>query len=460
MKKLFTKKLLVRGLLALLLGPLLLLALGGIGYAGYAWLALGQPDPTTVAYLRAQQRVVPTATAATTAAFPDFEPGFYANQLFLLGESHGSAAPQALDFALLRHLNQKTGLRYYVAEIDPSQAFFFNRYLATGHEADLQTVFRGWDGTEQWGNRDFYDKVRRIRRLNQTLPPAARICFLGLDRIQSVEVALQHLRAILAQEPGPGAGAAGSCAALDTLRQLSAGPVPTEAALARLAHRLLPAFAAAPAPDSAGAGAGLSVAGRAQVAQLLRNASYLRGPRIRRDSVMLLNLQADYARLGLQGEKLYGLWGMYHVMQSAVSDSQPFAALVRASALPLRGRVVSLAIFTADSEVFVPAAGIPAAVRPPAPSVNVGWLNSAGPVVLVPGIRDLLAAAPAGALATVFRLDAPRAPYRQGLRLATIKAPLMGQTLAATRAGAATTDYFQYAVLLRNSAAVRPLAPR
>ena len=447
------KKLFFRGLLALLVLPVLLLGLGWAGYAAYVWIALGRSDSAVVTYLRAQQRPVPTAAPA---AFPDFEPGFYANQLFLLGESHGSAAPQELDFALLRHLNQKTGLRNYVAEIDPSQAFFFNRYLATGHEADLQTVFRGWDGEEQWGNQDFYDKVRRIRQLNQTLPPAARIRFIGLDRIQHVGVALQHLRAILAQEPGPVPGAAGGGAALDTLRQLSAGPVPTEAALARLAHRLLPAFLSA--SDSAGASAGLSVAGRAQVAQLLRNASYLRGPSIRRDSVMLLNLQADYVRLELQNEKLYGLWGMYHVMQSAVSDSQPFAALVRASALPLRGRVVSLAIFTADSEVFIPAAAIPAAVRPPSPSVNVGWLNSAGPVVLVPGIRDLLAAAPAGAPATVFRLDAPQAPYRHSLRLATTQAPLMNQTLAPTRAGAATTDYFQYAVLLRNSAAVRPLA--
>ncbi|WP_310392197.1 hypothetical protein [Hymenobacter sp.] len=441
------KKLLFRGLLVLFLLPVLLLGLGGAGYAVYAWLTLGQPDPATLAYLRGQQRTVPMDG---TAAFPDFEAGFYANQLFLLGESHGSAAPQELDFALLRHLNQKTGLRNYVAEIDPSQAFFFNRYLATGHESDLQTVFRAWDGKEQWGNQDFYDKVRRIRQLNQTLPPAARIRFIGLDRFQDTGIALQHLRAILAQEPV----AAGRSAVLDTLRGLSAGAPPTQQALAQLAHRLLPAFG----PDSAAGG--LSVAGRAQIAQVLRNASYLQGPRIRRDSVMLLNLQADYERLGLQQEKMYRLWGVYHVLQSAVSNSQPFAALVRSSALPLRGRVVSVAIFAAASETMIPAGAIPAAVRPPERSVNVGWLNSAGPVVLVPGIRDLLAAAPAGAPLTLFRLDAPQAPYRHSLRLVTTRAPLMNQTLAPTRTGAATTDYFQYAVLLRNSAAVRPLVIR
>jgi len=439
------KRLLFRGLLALVLVPVALLLVGAAGYGGYVWSTLGQPDPATVAYLRGQQRAIPADTAA---AFPDFEAGFYTNQLFLLGESHGSAAPQELDFALLRHLNQKTGLRNYVAEIDPSQAFFFNRYLATGQEADLQTVFRGWDGQEQWGNQDFYDKVRRIRRLNQTLAPEARIRFIGLDRLQNQGVALQHLRAILGQEATP----TGTSAVLDTLRRLSAGAPLTEPALARLAHRLLPAFR----PGSAVAG--LSAAGCVQVAQVLRNATYLAGPRIRRDSVMLLNLQADYERLGLQQEKMYGLWGAYHVLQSAVSNSQPFAALVRASALPLRERVVSLAIFTTESEVMMPASGIPAAMRPSEPSVNVGWLNSAGPVVLVPGIRDLLAAAPTNAPVTLFRLDAPRAPYRHSLQLANIRVPLLDQTVLATRAGAATTDYFQYAVLLRNSAAVRPLS--
>jgi hypothetical protein len=438
------KKRLFRGLIALVLVPVLLLLVGAAGYAGYVWIALGSPDAATVSYLRGQQRVIRTDTMVS---LPDFEAGFYTNQLFLLGESHGSAVPQDLDFVLLQHLNQKTGLRNYIAEIDPSQAFFFNRYLATGQESDLQTVFHGWDGKEQWGNQNFYDKVRRIRRLNLTLPPAARIRFIGIDRLQNLKIALQHLRAILLQE----ATRTGTNAVLDTLRNLSAGVPPTEPALAQLAHRLLPAFR----PGSAVPG--LSAAGSVQVAQVLRNATYLAGPRIRRDSVMLLNLQADYERLGLQQEKMYGLWGIYHVLQSEVSNSHPFAALVRTSSLPLRGRVVSLAIFTTDSKVMIPASVVPAAVRPPEPSVVVGWLNSAGPVVLVPGIRDVLAASPASAPVTLFRLDAPQAPYYRSLRLATVEAPLLGQTLTATHAGAATTDYFQYAILLRNSPAVKPL---
>jgi len=442
------KKILFRVLAALVLLPVSLLVVGGLGYGGYAWVVLRRSDAACVAYLRTHQRVAPLDSANRATAFPDFDADFYDNQLFLLGESHGSAAPQELDFALLRHLNQKTGLRNYVAEIDPSQAYFFNRYLAAGDEADLRAVFSAWDGEAQWGNQNFYDKVRRIRALNQTLPPAARIRFIGLDRFQNLGLVGQHLRALLAQE----AYVAGTSTVLDTLlRRLSAAP-PTERALGRLAHRLLPTLAA----DSL---AGVSRAGRAQVAQLLRNASYLAAPRIRRDSVMLLNLRSAYESLAPGHEKMYGLWGFYHTLQAAVDKQQPFAGLVRASSLPFHERVVSLAIFSADSKVMMPTSGIPAAVRPPTGrTVAVGWLNSAGPVVLVPGASDLLAAAPAQAAATLFRLDAPDSPYRRSLRLVNIRVPLLGQSMTATQANAATTDYFQYAVLLRNSAAVAELA--
>jgi hypothetical protein len=173
---------------------------------------------------------------------------------------------------------------------------------------------------------------------------------------------------------------------------------------------------------------------------------------------MLLNLQTEYARLQLGEEKMYGLWGFHHVLQSAVNKSRPLAALVRSSSLPFRNRVVSLAIFSTDSETMIPAGSIPPAMRPAERTVSVGWLNSAGPVVLVPGVSDLLEAAPASAPATLFRLDAPGAPYRHSLQLTNVRAPLMGQSMEATRAGSATTDYFQYAILLRHSAAVKPLA--
>ena len=47
---------------------------------------------------------------------------FYANQLFLLGESHGVGRLQSLDFELLRHLNQRAGVRHYLAEVDCAKA--------------------------------------------------------------------------------------------------------------------------------------------------------------------------------------------------------------------------------------------------------------------------------------------------------------------------------------------------
>jgi len=49
-----------------------------------------------------------------------FDDAFYQHQLFLLGESHGVQKPQEVDFELLKHLNQKPGIRYYIDEVDDS----------------------------------------------------------------------------------------------------------------------------------------------------------------------------------------------------------------------------------------------------------------------------------------------------------------------------------------------------
>ncbi|WP_216690549.1 hypothetical protein [Hymenobacter siberiensis] len=88
---------------------------------------------------------VPQETIAGEApAFQLFDETFYDNQLFLLGEAHGVQRPQELDFALLKHLNQRAGVRTYVAEVDCAKAYYLNEYLRTGDAATLDLVFRSW----------------------------------------------------------------------------------------------------------------------------------------------------------------------------------------------------------------------------------------------------------------------------------------------------------------------------
>jgi erythromycin esterase-like protein len=134
---------------------------------------------------------------ANEPQFQLFDEAFYQNQLFFLGESHGVQRLQLLDFALLRHLNQRAGVRYYLAEVDCAKAYYLNDYLRTGDEETLGRVFVSWVRTQaQWGNADFVEKIRRIRHLNLTLPAARRIRFVGIDGLQDAALMADYLAAL------------------------------------------------------------------------------------------------------------------------------------------------------------------------------------------------------------------------------------------------------------------------
>jgi hypothetical protein len=146
--------------------------------------------PANVAYLK--QHVVAQG-AVDGAIWCDLPQDLRAKKLILLTEAHGSLAPQTLDLSLLKELNRQTGLRYYVAEIDPTEADAFNKFVETGDEQGMREVFDLWTPKEQWGNRDFEAKIRAIRTYNQSLPPDRRIVFLGLDEVQYFPFAIKWI---------------------------------------------------------------------------------------------------------------------------------------------------------------------------------------------------------------------------------------------------------------------------
>jgi len=418
-----------------------LVALGG--YAIYGLVARGSASPEHIRYLEQHREIFATNAPE---AFELFDEAFYQNQIFLLGESHGSAAPQELDFALLKHLNAKTGLRNYIAEIDPSQAYYFNTYLQTGDEQNLRVAFQPWINSAQWGNTGFYNKIKRIRALNASLPDSAKIRFIGIDRLQDVTITSQYVRNLLQAAQYK----AGTFAPLDTLQLLLVTQPDSEKVLSTCARRLERELGRVPQAYRTALGPQY-----ADVAHLVHNITYLY-PRVRRDSVMALNLQAEYARKHLGQEKMYGLWGVYHVLQGPINKTMPLAALLKNADQPYHHKVVSLPIFALESEVLMPTAALPTAIRPATSYVAFDLANQDGPLVFVKGLKDLAQASPTSNL-TLFKLDAPNSPYRHSRLMLDIKAPLFGQNMSATKPNAVTTDYAQYAFLIRGSKALEPL---
>ena len=354
-------------------------------------------DPARVDYLVGNV----VAHGPVTGGFEfKFAEAFYDGGLFLMGESHGAAAPQHFDLALLTHLNARIGLVDYLAEVDPVQALWLNRYLAEGDEALLDRVCDLWNGGSQWANNAYEDKVRAIRALNLTLADDRRIRIHGIDAIQDWPLLAEWVRD------------AGATLDMDGYQDADT------ATRARLAADALKAV-----PD-AGVHADM-------VAMLERQASATD-----REQVIFENYAVLVRGKALGARPAYGLWGISHVLQAPVNGQAKFAGMVRASDLPAAANVRSIALYGLDSAYQFP-------VPTPSGVVRVRFTdgNVDGPVVKLEGSADLRGASRPGHL-TVFGIDAEGSPYRHGQDLVALRSSMDPGIVP--DAGTSTTDYFQY----------------
>jgi hypothetical protein len=392
-----------------------------------------------------------TLDLAGAPQFRLFDKAFYQNKVFLLGESHGVQRLQDVDFTLLRHLNQRAGVRRYLAEVDCAQAYYLNEYLRTGDEAPLDRVFAGWVGQPaQWGNADFRAKIIRIRALNQTLRPARRIRFVGIDGVQDYALLADYLRDLRASgRPLPPALAT----SLDSV-QTALRTAPAQAAGLALRTRLALAQGGPAARRALGAQA------LAEVNYALTNLGYAR-TLPGREQQLFANYQAALPFWHLAHEKLYGLWGLAHVPQQKGLNFNSLAAYIRSSALPGHAKIVSILSTLAGCQMLMPSAGLPAAWRTPGqPYSVVDKFNHDGPLVRLQGLEALKAVTQPGST-TLVRLDAPgAAAHHLPVQLSYAPGLPASQQMQFDPAQPATA-YVQYLLLVRDSGAVQllPTAP-
>lgn len=373
-----------------------------------------------------------------TEEFTLFDKAFYANQLFLLGEAHGVRGPQDVDLALLKHLNARARVRTYVAEVDCAKAYYLNEYLRTGQDSILRLVFRSWVANrDQWGNQEFYQKIQSIRALNQTLPAVRRIQFVGLDELQDLSLAADYIAALLRTALlAPGLrGRVDSVVAV--LRQ------PGAPGLMEVARRAL-------------AGVGPKT-GYDDLRHALVNASYdLRAGR--REDNIFANFQALSQTKLLAHEKMYGMWGLGHVLQSPLQNSfLDLAARIRQSALPVHDKVVSVVCVFSGCQMLYPTAGLPGPWQAAGqPYTVTDKFNHDGPLVTLAGLAALKQRTAPGST-TLVRLDAPgAAAARQPIQLNYAPGMPPEQQMQ-FRPELPATAYMQYLVLVRDSGPVTPL---
>ncbi len=405
---------------------------------------MAQSKPVSTTQALPHEEIIP----GRATNFTLFDKSFYDNQLFLLGESHGIQKPQEIDFELLKHLNERVGVRHYVAEVDQTKAHYLNQYLQTGNDSTLMKVFRSWVASKaQWANRDFWNKIGRIRALNQTLPKNRQIRFIGIDQIQERKLVGEHLSELLA-----GRKLAPTTRVLaDTLlaRLLNRRP---DSLRAQAAQALLTDLSASEKATRKTFGPALP-----DLQHLLNNVVYLKTIKSR-ERTIFTNFQTVLQTMNLQNEKLYGFWGYFHVLQAPVEGGgKSFATMVRESDLPMRNKVVSIAFSYADCYMMLPSMYLPPMWQDAGKTYSrVNKFNNNSEMMYTENIDKLMALSKPNTL-TLFKLSGTEAG-QQPTRVRY--SPFMPKEQQLQfEPNRPTADYFQYLILVRNSDMTEPLVP-
>lgn len=387
-----------------------------------------------------------------SVAFPVFDASFYENQLFLLGEAHGVQRPQEIDLALFEHLNERAGVRNYVAEVDCAKAYYLNEYLRAGEETTLDLVFRSWEsGTAQWANREFRSKLQQLRAWNKTLPHWRQIRFIGLDELQDLPLAGDYVTVLVRQKQLP----PGLRAQVDSVAVLLREPTISAALLAGAAKRAIRVLTAQEGMPRRKLGSTYD-----DLLQVLENAADARSGMVQREKNIFANFQRLYRAQHLEREKLYGFWGLGHVLQSPLENGAvQFAAMLRQSDLPVHNKVVSLLCVFADCQMLMTSAFLPVPWQENGKRYSqTNKFNHDGPMVLIEGMQELKQRTQPGST-TLFALNAPQAATNhQPIRINYASGVPSGQQIK-FKPELPATAYAQYLILVRNSPAVLPLKP-
>ncbi len=342
-----------------------------IGAAAIAAESARAGNPDDADWLRKHSIAWPVDEAAPLPALPA---RIRNARVILLGEVHGIAHGQILDFAFLRSLHRDAGVRLYLGEFDAAQADAFNEYLNGGEDAAVDAVFAGWRARgAQWASADFRRKLSLMAAWNQSLPERERIRFLGADEIQDTErfclwlaarldraapmPAVKNVIAALRDPPRCAAAGASEVATLDVSTDLD--PV-TRDALAAWAVNA-------------------------------RHAD--------RESRIEANVRRH---LATHRGVLYGLWGLYHVVQAEVNGTAPLALRLARADVPVRTAV----ILNLAGEMMIPTAGPEGGIA----FSTVPYTVDSADAALVYRIEPFATAA-AGPL-TLFDLSRRGSPYR------------------------------------------------
>lgn len=344
-------------------------------------------------------------------------------------------------------MNKKVGVRTYVGEFDFSKAYFLNKYLQTGDEKLIDTVFSDWvKDYAQWANKDFQQKIRNIRELNKTLPANKQIHFVGIDEIHNDGLAADYFTEVLSTK---------KYQPLQSHFQKLIG---------LLQHKEKDSLIAIEAENVLTA---ITKSGKVKLSEegdailfyplFVCKEAYTKG----REAALFRNFKYLYKQLHWDKEKLYGFWGFTHVLQAKVNGEKltPFAAqLIADSDLKLKGKVVSVSCMYSGSKMMLPTPFLPPFWQEQGKRYSaVDKFNNDGEMMKTNNM-EVFKQYTVPNSATLFKVAGQNSPFNQQkieVQYSSFMPPQ--QQLFMNEEGKYMTDYFQYIILIRNSPATTPI---
>lgn len=358
-------------------------------------------------------------------SFNMLRPDIQTHGLVLVGEIHGLKQPNLFDVEFFSYLNANHQFTTYLLEMDASQAYFLNQYNQTGDKALLQRVLSNWVVTIGRENSDYTNKFEQLRELSRQ---GSGFTYVGTDRIADYSLLFDHVRALT------GDNTLKFNAELERNQQLS--NIDDHIQKAILDEEL-------------------SSDVKHDLEHLLANIQMVQ-EKAGRETVMTTNLLNLYERLNLYQSKVYGYYGLGHTLQHELaSGHRAMASRLQQANNWFENNIITINTILLDSVIAMKTNTLlsfmqtnDAYTKAPL-SYDSIWFS------YLFGIMDLSRVTEPSTKSLV-KLDGKDSPYQQSNRLFTMTKLLpIGQEINAAE-GAATSDYGQYVLFIRNSDWAQP----
>jgi len=369
-----------------------------------------------------------------------FDEAFYNNQLFLVTESHGYYKPNQLDAELFMQINKKNGVRYYVAEIDFSQAYYINKYLETGNEDLLKAIYEHWYNEQaQWGSKAGFEKWKNLYNYNLTLAKGKKIIVLGLDEAQDLNMNEKLLTEIAAAAKYKAGNKM-----IDSLLSFARINLDndTTRSFVKFTRRLATDITA-----NENSYKKIFKSNYFAFQFIIKNIASKKG----REDKIFENFTTFYNEYKLADKKMYGFWGRFHGMQDSINSGLSFSAMLKKSNLPMAEKIVSIPVFCVESASMLPTQFLPEMARDKGTIFSkAAMVNDDSMIYTVDGIKTFRKFVGKNEN-VIFKLNGASSPFNKGLYMVESNSKFDKTFNWLGNKNAATTDYFQYAIVVSNS---------